>query len=351
MSSKKRSERFSVSERTRNFLLIAGGAILIAIFGGYFARHFAPIAQPQQESAAQTKRPILQIVRDQPGLPSLADTISSLCPSIAAIAPAGASDPVASGFAISADGWVVTATALLPKGKMEVHFGAGPAVAVTEVRSDAVSGLSVLKTDATGLTPIRLADQAFPRVGDFGFAIENPAAAGCSAQAAMIASDFLTDGGASAAYIRLQPMGAELAAGAPFISGRGEVLGVVDGGGLPDLVVPGDIVADIADELVRNSLSPTTHFGFRAEDFDTTLSGRLSEARATGTAVSLVQPKTPAAHAGLKAGDIIVAVDGSPVASASELGRALDGAGKSASFDVERADERLTLKIAKVPAS
>jgi S1-C subfamily serine protease len=338
-----------VSDRTRNFLLIAAGAVLIAIFGGYFARNFAPVAQPQEETA-QTKRPILQIVRDQPGLPSLADTISTLCPSIGAIASAGATDSVASGFAISADGWVVTATSVLPKGKMEVHFGAGPAVAVSEVRSDAVSGLSVLKTDATGLTPIRLADQAFPRVGDFGFAIENPAAAGCSAQAAMIASDFLTDGGASAAYIRLQPMGAELAAGAPFISGRGEVLGVVDGG-LPDTVIPGDIVADIADELVRDSLSPTTHFGFRAEDFDTTLSGRLSEARSTGTAVSLVQPKTPAAHAGLQAGDIVVAVDGSPVASASELGRALDGAGKSASFDVERADQRLTLKIAKVQGS
>lgn len=339
-----------MSDRTRNFLLIAAGAVLVAIFGGYFARHFAPVAQPQKESAP-AKRPILQIVRDQPGLPSLADTISNLCPSIAAIGQAGAADPVASGFAISADGWVVTATDVLPKGKMEVHFGAGPAIAVSEVRSDSVSGLSLLKTDATGLTPIRLADQAFPRVGDFGFAIENPAGSGCSAQSAMIASDFLTDGGASVAYIRLQPMTAELPSGAPFISGTGEVLGVIGGNALPDSVIPGDIVADIADELVRDSLSPTTHFGFRAEDFDTTLSSRLSESRSTGTAVSLVQPKTPAAHAGLQAGDIVVAVDGSPVASASELGRALDGAGKSASFEVERADERLTLKIARVPGS
>jgi S1-C subfamily serine protease len=234
---------------------------------------------------------------------------------------------------------------------MEVHFGSSPAVAVTDVRSDPVSGLSLLKTDATGLRPIRLADQAFPRVGDFGFAIDNPAAAGCSAQAAMIASDFLADGGASFAYVRLQPMGADLPPGAPFISGTGDVVGVVDGIGLPDTVIPADIVADIADELVRGSLSPTIHFGFRAEDFDTTLAGRLSESRSTGTAVSLVQPKTPAARAGLQAGDIVVAVNGSPVASASELGRALDGADKSASLDISRGDQRLTLKIARVPGS
>jgi serine protease Do len=341
-----------VSDRTRNFLLIAAGALLIAIFGGYLARNFAPVSQPQQQQQTDpARRPILQIVRNQPGLPSLADTISTLCPSIAAIAPAGATGSVASGFAISGDGWVVVATSALPKGKVEVHFGAGPAVAVTDTRSDPVSGLSIIKTDTTGLRPIRLADQAFPRVGDFGFAIDNPVAAGCSAQAAMIASDFLTDGGASFAYIRLQPMGADLASGDPFISGTGEVLGVVAGAGLPDTVVPADIVADIADELVRNSLSPTTHFGFRAEDFDTSLAGRLSESRSTGTAVSLVQPKTPAARAGLQAGDIVVGVNGSPVASASELGRALDGADKTASLDVARGDERLTLKIGRVPGS
>ena len=126
---------------------------------------------------------------------------------------------------------------------------------------------------------------------------------------------------------------------------------MVAGTVLPDTVIPGDIVADIADELVRGSLSPTTYFGFRAEDFDTALAGRLSESRSTGTAVSLVQPKTPAARAGLQAGDIVVGVNGSPVASASELGRALDGTDKSASLDVARGDDRLTLKIARLPGS
>ena len=88
---------------------------------------------------------------------------------------------------------------------------------------------------------------------------------------------------------------------------------------------------------------------FRAEDFDTGLSSRLSDSRSSGTAVAIVQPKTPAARAGLQAGDIIVAVNGSPVASASELGRALDGAGKSVQVDVARADQRLTLTIGRVP--
>jgi S1-C subfamily serine protease len=143
-------------------------------------------------------------------------------------------------------------------------------------------------------------------------------------------------------------VGPDVPPGSPFLSGGGQVMGIVAPTAPANSVIPADIVADIADELLRGSLSPTTHFGFRAEDFDQALSARLSDSRSTGTAVALVQPKSPAARAGLQAGDIVVAVNGSPVASASELGRALDGAGKTASIDVARADQRLTLTIARV---
>jgi S1-C subfamily serine protease len=340
-----------VSSRVRNLLLVVSAVLVAAIVGGYAARSFTATGQPKEQQAEQGRRPIIQIVRQQPGLPSLADAIATLCPSVAAIAPAGATGAATGGVAISADGWVIAAAATLPSGIVQVRFGAGDAVAASETRSDPVSGLAILKTAATNLTPVRLADQAFPRVGDFGFAVGNPAGDGCSAQPAMVASDFVTDGGALSAYIRLQPMGPDLPPGSPFISGDGQVIGIVAATSPANSVIPGDVVADIADELLRGSLSPTTSFGFRAEDFDRALSTRLSDSRSTGTAVALVQPKTPAATAGLQAGDIVVAVNGSPVASASELGRALDGAGKTASMDVARADQRRTLTIARVPGS
>lgn len=342
-----------MNNRVRNLLLVGAVVLVAALGGGFIGRGFAPTEQRPRGSTEQDqqRRPIIQIVRQQPGLPSLADAIATLCPSIAAISSAGATTSATTGFAVSADGWVLASTAALPTGDLEVHFGAGPAVAVSEVRPDPVSGLSLLKTEVAGLRPVRLADQTFPSVGDFGFAVEDPAAAGCSAQAAMIASDFLVDGGARVAYARLQPMGADLPPGAPFISAAGEVIGIVSAGDPPDSIIPADVVGDVANELLRGSLSPMTQFGFRAKDFDSSLSTRLSNARSTGTAVALVQPKSPAAKAGLQAGDIIVAVNGSPVASASELGRALDGAGKSASIDVARADQRLTLTIARVPGS
>jgi len=343
-----------VNSRVRNLVLV-GAVVLAAAIGGVFIeRGLGPNGQEQGGSAREEqpqRRPIIQIVRPQAGLPSLADTVASLCPSIAAIAPAGAAAPAATGFAVSADGWVLAATASLPTGNLEVHFGSGPPVGVSEVRQDPVSGLSLLHSEATSLRPVRLSDQGFPNVGDFAVAILDPAAHGCSAQAVMIASDFLVDGGAPVAYVRLQPMGADLPPGAPIISGDSQVTGVVAAGARPDSVIPSEVLGDIANELLRGTLSPTTRFGFRAKDFDAAFATRLSNARSVGTSVALVQPKSPAAAAGLQAGDIVVAVNGTPVASASELGRALDGAGASATMEIARGDQHLKLTIAQAPGS
>jgi S1-C subfamily serine protease len=146
-------------------------------------------------------------------------------------------------------------------------------------------------------------------------------------------------------------MGPDLPPGAPFISGSGDVIGVIGASAPANSVIPGAVAADVANELLRGSLSPMTAFGFRARDFDASLAPRLNNARAVGTVVALLQAKSPAAKAGLRAGDIVVAVDGSPIASASELGRALDRAGATASMDVARGDQRLTLKVARAPGA
>jgi serine protease Do len=342
-----------VNERGRNYVLI-GVAAAAAIAGGFIGRALAP----RQPAGGEARRPIIQLVRQQAGLPSLADTIDSICPALAAIAPVSAPAPVVlngvaqapsavPGFAVSADGWVMASTGSLPTGDLQATFGPGDVAAISEVRSDPVSGLSIVKTAATGLRPVSWADQTFPRIGDFGFALQNPQGSGCAAEAAMVSSDFLTDGGAPAAYVRLQPMGPDLQPGTPVFSGNGQVVGVVGTGVPTNAVVPAEMVSAILDELLRNTLSPTTNFGFRAVDYDPAVSQRLSDSRSRGAGVALVQPNSPAVKAGLQAGDIVLGVNGSPVASASELGRTLDSAGPSAVLDIARGDQRLKLTIAR----
>ena len=346
-------------------LLVAVVAVIGALVGAFLSRSIGPTTNGTGQS--QQKRPIVQIVRQQPGLPSLADTIDHLCPSIAEIVPAGASPvptpmPAASSkhssgkspptlqapaFAISADGWLVTSTPLPAADQFEAVFGDGTRVAVGEIRTDPVSGISVAKANATTLAPVTVEDQSFPRVGDFGLALQAPSGNGCTADIAMVGSDFLADGGGPVSYVRLQLGAAALPSGTAFVSGDGRVIGIATTqGSAAGALIPSPIAATIVDELIRNSPSPTLAFGFRATDFTPGLSARLGDTRSRGTGVALVQPKSGAARAGLRAGDVIVAVDNSPIASASELGRALDADDKTASLTVVRSGQRLTLNVA-----
>jgi len=66
-----------------------------------------------------------------------------------------------------------------------------------------------------------------------------------------------------------------------------------------------------------------------------------------GAVVAQVEPDSPAGRAGLKAGDIIVALDGATIAGADDLVRALTGdkIARNVALDVLRGTERLTVAM------
>lgn len=330
--------------------MLGGGLLAAALGGAILARYLSPGHQP---SASRQARPIVQIVRQQPGLPDLADLIERLCPSVAMIVAQGA-DPSPNpdgtlpvpASAYSADGWLVTSAANLPPAPLDAVFGDGRRVSLSDLRTDPVSGLAILKA-AGSAAPLPFSDQAFPRVGQFGFELATPAGAGCSAGASMIGSDFLADGGSPIGYVRLQPPPEGWSAGMPLLGTDGRVLGIGTSDP-PGALIPAPIASVVVDELIRNSLSPSTSFGFRAIDYAAPFATRLGDVR-SGAGVALVQPKSAASRAGLQAGDIVTAVDDVPVSSASEVSRALDALPGKATLLVQRRSQQLRLTIKRVP--
>lgn len=348
--------------RWSNPRLVAGFggiALIAAVIGGLLGRSIAP----GPHMSAQPRRPIVQIVRPQAGLPSLADDVARLCPSIASIVPGsaatdggqGASQPISGGtpaFVISADGWLVTTASLPSATHMYAAFGDGTQADISEVRTDPISGLAIAKANTTGLTPVVMVDQAFPRVGDFGFGLQTPNANGCSAEIAMIASDFLADGGGPVSYIRTQSASPEIPAGAPFLDTDGQAVAVsISDPTVPGTMIPAAIAGIVIDELIRGTPSPSIEFGFRAADFSPALSDRLSDGRLRGAGVALVERGSSADKAGLHAGDVVVAVGNSPVSSASELGRALDASQKSVPLQIIRGNQRLQINVPRAGAT
>ena len=356
--------------RQKQNLLIVGAAAAAALIGGVIGRGLAPATTAG--TTAAPRRPIIQLVRPQSSLNSLADNIDRICPSVAAIVPHGSDATPApapktnsksrsgstrtappqpqtppQGVLISADGWIIFAGQVANGGALDALFGDGRRVPITDLRSDPVSGLTVARTGDPGdATPITLSDQSFPRIGDFGFAVQSPNGTGCSAIASMMSSDFLIQGGGQSISIRLQQNGNPLPAGSPFFSVDGRVIGIALGG-TGDTLLPAPIAAIIVDELIRNSPSPLLAYGFRAVDLTSELASRLGDVRARGVAVAVVEPNSSVDRAGLEAGDIVAAVNGSPISSASELSRALDAATGTATLTITRGDKQLTMKVSR----
>src|SRR5579884_930261 len=283
------SERHDRQHTSRSVLLLLALAAA-AIAGAFIGRGFAPV--PSQ-NASSPSRPIVQIVR-QPSFTTIAPMVDRLCPSIARITPAQQSSNAspaaasAAAFVVSADGWLV-ASAPLPSGSnLQAVFGDGRQSVVDDMRSDPVSGLTILHVDATGLVPLSFADQNFARVGDFGFSLQTNGS-GCAARSSMIGSDFLVDGLAQGVFLRLEPTVQFPPPGVPLVGADGMVLGIA-ANATDNVLLPAPIAAVIVDELIRDDPSPIASFGFRAIDFTAELANRVGEQRARGAGVALVQP-------------------------------------------------------------
>ena len=356
---KRRSARCSVSDEPDGSMsrtsrgLILGAGLLIAALGGAAVSRF--VSPSPRSSEPRQGRPIVQIVRQQPGLPDLGELIDRLCPSVAIIVPhdlqvdgTASTAPAVAASAVSADGWLITASGL-PQGRLEAVFGDGRRVELSELRNDPVSGLAIAKAEDAVMSPLLLNDQAFPHVGQFGFALSSPAGSGCRAEPSMIGSDFLADGGAPVGYVRVIPPPATAGAGIPLLDTDGRMMGIETANPVGALI-PAPIVSVIVDELIRNRLSSSTSFGFRAINFAEPFSSRLGDVR-SGAGVALVQQDSPAFRAGLRAGDIVTTVNDVPVSSASELSRVLDATSSKAVLTLQRRSKQLKLSIDRISSA
>ena len=119
--------------------------------------------------------------------------------------------------------------------------------------------------------------------------------------------------------------------GGPLVSSQGEVVGintaVIMGAQGICFAVAANTASFVLGELVRHGRVRRAYIGVAAQQF--TLSRRRRHAaglaQETAVMIATVEPGSPAARAGLAGGDIILALDGTPVTGADDLIRSLAG--------------------------
>jgi S1-C subfamily serine protease len=144
--------------------------------------------------------------------------------------------------------------------------------------------------------------------------------------------------------------------GGPLVSSHGEVVGintaVIMGAQGICFAVAANTASFVLGELVRHGRVRRAYIGIAAQQFTLSRRRQLAAGLAQETAVMVatVEPGSPAERAGIVAGDIILALDGTPVTGADDLIRLLAGdkIGRAVEFETLRNGSRRTVTL--VPA-
>jgi S1-C subfamily serine protease len=139
--------------------------------------------------------------------------------------------------------------------------------------------------------------------------------------------------------------------GGALLNGGGDMVGLVtavgsgEGSGV-GFATPVDVARMVAAQLIEDGTVTWVWLGIHGTDVDLATAERVG--MATGALVREVVADGPAARAGLAAGDVIVALDGAPVASMSALvvGLRTHGPGDTVEIGYLRDGARLSAVVA-----
>jgi putative serine protease PepD len=255
-------------------------------------------------------------------------TTSSQGQSLTPFGPSGSQQTQAegTGFVYDENGDIVTAQHVVNgASKITVRFSDGTTASAKVVGNDASTDTAVIKVSvpASKLTPLAFADSSLVAPGEPVVAIGSPFGYSGSITAGIV-SAVGRNVDAPNGYAIPNVLQTDAAinhgnSGGPLIDSAGKVVGINvqiadDGQGGSDnagvgFAVPSNAVKTVVDDLIAGRKVTHPYLGVAVGD---TASG-------TGARIGTVRSGSPAAKAGLKVGDVIVAVDGVAVADADQL--------------------------------
>ena len=266
-----------------------------------------------------------------------------------------------SGVIISSDGYILTCAHVV-SGASNITVSIGdkdyPATLVGE---DTTSDIAVVKVDATGLTPATVGDSDNLKVGESVMAVGNPLGElGGTVTSGIVSAlnrSVSIQGSSSVNTMSLIQMDASVSpgnSGGGLFNMNGELVGIVnakssdsDAEGL-GFAIPVNDAVKVAQELLENGyVTGRPYLGISYYAVTDAQTAAQLGVNAYGVYIVEVVKGGPADKAGLQAGDRIVSVDGSEVATQSDLGTLMQDhkAGDTIEITVARGGQMQTVTV------
>jgi serine protease Do len=268
---------------------------------------------------------------------------------------------VGSGFILTADGYVMT-NAHVVDGADEVI------VTLTDKRefkakivgADKRTDVAVVKIDAKNLPAVKIGDVSKLRVGEWVMAIGSPFGLENSVTAGIVSAK-QRDTGDYLPFIQTDVAINPGNSGGPLINMRGEVVGINSqiysrSGGFMGIsfAIPVDEAIRVSDQLRASGKVTRGRIGVQIGPVTKEVAESIGLGKAEGALVSAVEPDSPAAKAGVEAGDVITKFEGKNIEKVSDLPRMVGNTkpGTKSTITVLRRGKlkELSMVIAEVPS-
>ncbi|MEB6563977.1 MAG: Do family serine endopeptidase [Gammaproteobacteria bacterium] len=267
-----------------------------------------------------------------------------------------------SAFFISKDGYLLTNHHVVEDAsKVTIVLNDRRELDATVVGSDERTDVALLKVQGASFPELRTGNVDQLRVGEPVLAIGSPFGFDYSASAGIVSAKMRNMmGETSVPFIQTDVALNPGNSGGPLFNQRGEVVGVNSRifsgtGGYMGLSfsIPIDVAMDVADQLKRNGKVTRSYLGVSLQDIDRNLAESYKLSKPEGSLITQVAPNSPAARAGLRAGDVILKYNGTPISRTSELLNYLNRSvpNQSIQLEVLRDDKRrnITATVSTAP--
>ncbi|OYV98402.1 MAG: hypothetical protein B7Z68_01025 [Acidobacteria bacterium 21-70-11] len=220
---------------------------------------------------------------------------------------------------------------------------------------DTATDLALIKIPAHGLTALTLGDSDQLKQGELVFAFGSPLGLGntvtmgvISAVARQLQPDDML------AYVQTDAPINPGNSGGPLVDARGQVVGlntmiITRSGGSEGVgfAIPSNTVRYIVDQLRAKGRVHRGVIGVQVQTVGPTMAAALALPQAWGVIVADIDPTGPAAKAGVKIGDVVVAADGEAVGNVREFGINLyrHPTGSTVALDILRANKKVNVKV------
>ncbi|HEV2147943.1 MAG TPA: Do family serine endopeptidase [Longimicrobiaceae bacterium] len=271
-----------------------------------------------------------------------------------------------SGFIISADGYIMTNNHVVERAtKIDVVLQDNRRLQARLVGADPLTDVAIIKVEGTGFPATRMGRSENARIGEWVLAIGNPLSLGTTVTSGIISAkgrslNIIGQNARANSQWAIEDFIQTDAAinpgnsGGPLVNLRGEVIGVnsviasrtgyYQGYGF---AIPIDLARRIGDDLIRYGRVRRAVLGVSVREVNPEDAETYRLPRITGVLVQDFEADSPARRAGLRPGDVIVGVNGLPVAGVGELQRRVTGyrPGETVTLDVIRGGQERDIRV------